>query len=90
MIPLAISTRWNAGRHRTGEAMLAEILALGLDRVDLGYDLRAELIPGVKAMVASGAVRVGIMGLGELGRDAARAAAYLPTSNDRATSTCGP
>lgn len=58
MMPLAISTRWNAGRHHAGEAMVEEILALGLDRVELGYDLRAELIPGVKAMVASGAVRV--------------------------------
>lgn len=56
MIPLAISTRWNAGRHLSGEAMIEEILALGLDRVELGYDLRAELIPGVKAMVDSGAV----------------------------------
>ncbi len=58
MIPLAISTRWNAGRHRSGEAMIEEILAFGLGRVELGYDLRAELIPGVQAMVASGAVRV--------------------------------
>jgi sugar phosphate isomerase/epimerase len=58
MIPLALSTRWNAGRHGSGEAMIEEILALGLGRVELGYDLRAELIPGVKAMVASGAVRV--------------------------------
>lgn len=57
MISLALSTRWNAGRHFTGEAMIEEILALGLDRVELGYDLRSELIPGVKAMVASGAVR---------------------------------
>ena len=59
MIPLALSTRWNAERHRSGEAMIEEILALGLDRVELGYDLRAELIPGVKTMVESGAVRVG-------------------------------
>ena len=58
MIPLAISTRWNAGRHRDGAAMLEEILDLGLGIAELGYDLRAELIPGVKAMVASGAVRV--------------------------------
>ena len=58
MIPLSLSTRWNAGRHNTGEAMLEEILALGLDRVELGYDLRPELIAGVKAMIASGAVRV--------------------------------
>ena len=59
MIPLAISTRWNAGRHRSGEAMIEEILDLGLGLVELGYDLRAELIPGVKTLVASGAVRVG-------------------------------
>ena len=58
MIPLAISTRWNAGRHASGEAMLDEILALGLDRAELGYDLRAELIPGVKAMVAAKAIRI--------------------------------
>jgi len=59
MMSLALSTRWNAGRHITGEAMIEEILALGLNRVELGYDLRTELIPGVKAMVSSGAVRVG-------------------------------
>ncbi len=58
MIPLSISTRWNAGRHRSGEAMIEEILGLGLGIVELGYDLRAELIPGVKAMLASGAVRI--------------------------------
>ena len=58
MIPLSLSTRWNAGRHHAGEAMLEEILTLGLGAVELGYDLRAELIPGVKAMVASKAVRV--------------------------------
>ena len=58
MFPLAISTRWNAGRHRSGEGMLEEILALGLDVVELGYDLRAELIPGVRKMVESKAVRV--------------------------------
>ena len=56
-MPLALSTRWNAGRHRDGRAMIEEILALGIDRVELGYDLRAELIPGVKDAIASGAVR---------------------------------
>ncbi len=58
MIPLSLSTRWNAGRHRSGEAMLEEILALGLGTVELGYDLRAELIPGVRKMVEAKAVRV--------------------------------
>ena len=58
MIPLSISTRWNASRHQSGERLIEEILGLGLGVVELGYDLRAELIPGVKAMVAAGAVRV--------------------------------
>ena len=38
--------------------MIEEILALGFGRIELGYDLRAELIPGVRAMVESKAVRV--------------------------------
>lgn len=58
MIPLALSTRWNAGRHHSGEAMIEEILDLGLGRVELGYDLRSELIPGVRKMVETRAVRV--------------------------------
>lgn len=58
MIPLSISTRWNAGRHHAGESMIEEILSLGLGCVELGYDLRSELIPGVKAMVESRAIRV--------------------------------
>ena len=57
-MPFSLSTRWNAGRHHTGEAMLEEILALGLGIAELGYDLRAELIPGVKAMVAARAIRI--------------------------------
>ncbi len=58
MIPLSISTRWNASRHHAGETMIEEILSLGLGCVELGYDLRSELIPGVKAMVESRAIRV--------------------------------
>jgi hypothetical protein len=44
MIPLAISTRWNAGRHRDGAAMIEEISTWARNR-GTGYDLRAELIP---------------------------------------------
>lgn len=54
----AISTHWNAARHATGEALLEEILQLGFTRVELGYDLRLELVPGVQAMVRRGAVKV--------------------------------
>lgn len=56
---LAISTHWNAARHASGEAMLEQILELGFKRVELGYDLTADLVPGVRRMVESGAVRVG-------------------------------
>ena len=54
----ALTTRWNAGRHTSGEAMLQEILQLGFSRVELGYDLRADLVAGVRRLVAERAVRV--------------------------------
>lgn len=54
----AVSTHWNTFRHASGEAMIEEILALGVDAVELGYDLRADMVHGVKAMVQNGSVRV--------------------------------
>lgn len=59
ILPFALSTRWNAGRHTSGEALIEEILELGFTRVELGYDLRMDLVPGVKAMIDQGAVKVG-------------------------------
>ncbi len=44
---LSLSTRWNAGRHKFGEEMLDEIIDLGFSRVELGYDLRRDLVEGV-------------------------------------------
>jgi sugar phosphate isomerase/epimerase len=54
----ALSTHWNAGRHTDGEALIAEITALGFHHVELGYDTRLDLVPGVKKAVAAGAVKV--------------------------------
>ncbi len=54
----ALSTHWNAARHSSGETLVEEILALGFRRLELGYDLRRELVPGVQAMVKNGSVRV--------------------------------
>jgi sugar phosphate isomerase/epimerase len=54
----ALSTHWNASRHTSGEAMIEEILGLGFRRVELGYDLRLDLVPGVEEMVRRGAVTV--------------------------------
>jgi sugar phosphate isomerase/epimerase len=53
-----LTTHWNASRHTTGEALIEEILGLGFRRVELGYDLRMDLVPGVQKMVAEGAVKV--------------------------------
>lgn len=56
---IALTTRWNASRHDSGEAMIDEILDLGFTTVELGYDLRTDLVPGVLKRVGEGAVRVG-------------------------------
>jgi sugar phosphate isomerase/epimerase len=55
----ALTTRWNAGRHTDGGALIDEILELGFPRVELGYDLRLDLVPGVEQRVAEKAVVVG-------------------------------
>ena len=52
----ALSTRWNAGRHVSGEALVEEIRGLGFKRIEIGYDLRTELIPGVQAAIRDGVV----------------------------------
>lgn len=54
----SLSTHWNAGRHDNGEAMLEEILGLGFTHVELGYNLHDYHLPGVRRLVASGAVRI--------------------------------
>lgn len=54
----SLTTRWNARRHETGESMLGEILDLGFDHVELGFDLTPNLVPGVRSMVAAGRVNV--------------------------------
>lgn len=55
---LALSTRWNAQRQTEGEALIEQILGLGFSAIELGYDLRLSLVPGVQRMVEAGAVRV--------------------------------
>lgn len=55
---LSISTRWNACLHREGEPLVEEILSLGLNRIELGFDLTTMQAEGVRRMVDRGAVRV--------------------------------
>ncbi len=54
----ALTTRWNAHRHTSGEAMIEEILDMGFTRVELGYDTRRDLVPGIQKMVEQRAVQV--------------------------------
>jgi sugar phosphate isomerase/epimerase len=54
----ALSTRWNASRHTSGAKLIEEILQLGFTQVELGYDLRVHLVPGVLEMVRSNSIRV--------------------------------
>ena len=53
----SLTTRWNARRHETGETMIEEILGLGFDHVELGYDLTPNLVPGAVAMIKAGRVK---------------------------------
>lgn len=55
---VGISTRWNAGRHVDGSAMVDEVLAAGFSSIELSYDLSAALLPGIRERVRAGDVRV--------------------------------
>jgi sugar phosphate isomerase/epimerase len=54
----ALTTRWNAGRHTSGEDMIDEILALGITHLELGYDTRVDLLPGIEKKQEEGAVTI--------------------------------
>jgi sugar phosphate isomerase/epimerase len=45
---LAFSTNWNAARHQNGSGILAEILAMGFETIELGHGLSASLVHGIR------------------------------------------
>ena len=55
---LGISTRWNTRLHSSGDELIREILDLGLDHVEIGYDFTVDLIEGVARQCAEGSVHV--------------------------------
>lgn len=55
---LAISTNWNSFRHPTADDMLGEIVALGFDRVELGYALTQQQAEGVYRWIEDGRIAV--------------------------------
>jgi len=54
----SLSTNWNASDHTDGEAMVDEIVALGFDALELGYNTAEAHVPGIKRCVAAGRVTV--------------------------------
>ena len=54
----ALSTHWNAARHTTGETLVEEAIKLGVDQIELGYNLHPHLVPGIKKMVSEAAIQV--------------------------------
>jgi sugar phosphate isomerase/epimerase len=54
----AISTRWNASRHTDGGELVDELLQAGADQIELGYDTRIELLPGITEALEQGRISV--------------------------------
>jgi sugar phosphate isomerase/epimerase len=55
---IGLSTNWNAKRQATGEALVDEILSLGFDALELGYNTTDEHMKGIRLRLQSGAVVV--------------------------------
>ena len=55
---LACSTSWNSHRHFNGEDMLAEIVGMGFEYVELSHGLRVSHLEGVLQFVARGDVKI--------------------------------
>lgn len=54
----SFSTCWNIKRHTDGEAMLREIRDLGFKRVELNYNVTAEMLKTIEPMVEKGEIGI--------------------------------
>lgn len=54
----SLSSCWCSHRHTDGEAMAAEIAALGFETMELSHGIRVSLLPGVLRAVQQGIIRV--------------------------------
>ena len=55
---LSVSTHWNAHRHNNGYSMVQEILELGIQNIELGYNTHQHMINGVKEGIQKDGVKV--------------------------------
>ena len=54
----SLSTHWNARRHTSGEALVEEVINLGIDRIELSYNLQSHLVPGIRKMIDEHVIEV--------------------------------
>lgn len=55
---LSLSTHWNAHRHANGYSMVQEILELGVQNIELGYNTHQHMIGGVEKAINNNEVHV--------------------------------
>lgn len=55
---LACSTSWNSHRHTDGGEMMAELLKLGFEHIELGHGLRISQLEGILQFVERGDVQI--------------------------------
>jgi len=54
----AMSTAWNSYRHRNVRLMLEEILELGIDRVELDFNLKKRSVTDISGLASGGMIKV--------------------------------
>ena len=55
---LAVSTNWNSSRHERGEAIIDDILSLGVRHAELGYKLSLSQTDGISQRVKGGEITI--------------------------------
>lgn len=55
---ICLSSCWNSHRHTDGYEMLEELMAFGVDAVELSHGVRVSLVPGIFRALDEGKVRV--------------------------------
>ncbi len=55
---IAFSTNWNAGREKDGSRLIAEILDLGFDTIELGHGLNVSQLQGIRKSYTQGTFQV--------------------------------